>query len=225
VFGSFVAALLPLVIGGVAIVGTFAELAFLGSVTDVSIFAINLTTALGLGLGIDYALFMVSRFREQLAAGDEVPDAVARTVATAGRTIVFSAATVAAALAALLVFPQYFLRSFAYAGISVVVVAAVAATVVLPAVLTVLGPRVNAGRIRRQSRGLTGAESPFWRRVATRVWRRPVLIGLPVVALLLALGVPFLRVHFGTPDDRVLPTSAPARQVGDALRTNFVVND
>src|SRR5205814_8794189 len=120
VFGRVVRALLPLAIGLVAIMGTFAELAFLGSVTDVSIFAINLTTALGLGLGIDYALFIVSRFREQLAAGDDVPDAVGRTVATAGRTVIFSAGTVAAALAALLVFPQYFLRSFAYAGIGVV---------------------------------------------------------------------------------------------------------
>ena len=224
-FATAVAALLPIAIGVVAIFGTLAVLFLLGSVTDVSIYALNLTTALGLGLAIDYALLMVSRYREQLAAGDDPVVAVRRSVQTAGRTIVFSAAAVAAALAALLVFPVYFLRSFAYAGISVVVVAAVAATVVLPAVLTVLGRRVNAGRIRRRSRGLTGAESPFWRQVATRVWRRPVLIGLPVVALLLALGVPFLRVHFGTPDDRVLPTSAPARQVGDALRTNFVVND
>jgi RND superfamily putative drug exporter len=224
-FATAVAALLPIAIGVVAILGTLAVLFVLGSVTDVSIYALNLTTAMGLGLAIDYALLMVNRYREQLAAGDEPSVAVRRSLQTAGRTIVFSSAAVAAALAALLVFPVYFLRSFAYAGISVVVVAAVAATVVLPAVLTVLGRRVNAGRIRRQSRGLTGAESPFWRRMATRVWRRPVLIGLPVVALLLVLGVPFLRVHFGTPDDRVLPTSAPARQVGDALRTNFVVND
>jgi RND superfamily putative drug exporter len=224
-FATAVAALLPIAIGVVAIFGTLAVLFVLGSVTDVSIYALNLTTALGLGLAIDYALLMVNRYREQLAAGDEPSVAVRRSLQTAGRTIVFSSAAVAAALAALLVFPVYFLRSFAYAGISVVVVAAVAATVVLPAVLTVLGRRVNAGRIRRRSRGLTGAESPFWRRMATRVWRRPVLIGLPVVALLLVLGVPFLRVHFGTPDDRVLPTSAPARQVGDALRTNFVVND
>ncbi|HEY1569725.1 MAG TPA: MMPL family transporter, partial [Pseudonocardiaceae bacterium] len=224
-FATAVAALLPIAIGVVAIFGTLAVLFVLGSVTDVSIYALNLTTAMGLGLAIDYALLMVSRYREQLAAGDDPAQAVRRSVQTAGRTIIFSAAAVAAALAALLVFPVYFLRSFAYAGISVVVVAAVAATVVLPAALTVLGPRVNAGKIRSRARGLTGAESPFWRQVATRVWRRPVLIGLPVVALLLVLGAPFLRVHFGTPDDRVLSTSAPARQVGDALRTNFTVND
>jgi RND superfamily putative drug exporter len=224
-FATAVAALLPIAIGVVAIFGALATLFVLGSLTNVSIYALNLTTALGLGLGIDYALLMVNRYREQLAAGDEPADAVRHSVQTAGRTIAFSAAAVAAALAALLVFPVYFLRSFAYAGISVVVVAAIAATVVLPAVLSVLGPRVNAGRVRRRSRGLSGAESPFWRLVASGVWRRPLLAGLPVVALLLLLAVPFLHVHFGTPDDRVLPTSAPARQVGDALRTNFVVND
>jgi RND superfamily putative drug exporter len=224
-FATAVAALLPVAIGVVAIFGTLAVLFVLGSVTNVSIYALNLTTALGLGLAIDYALLMVSRYREQLAAGDDPAQAVRRSVQTAGRTIIFSAAAVAAALAALLVFPVYFLRSFAYAGISVVVVAAVAATVVLPAVLTVLGRRVNSGRVLRRSRGLSGAESPFWRRVASGVWRRPILVGLPVVALLLVLGAPFLRVHFGTPDDRVLPTSAPAREVGDALRTNFSVND
>ncbi len=147
-FGSLVSALLPLAVGGVAILGTFAELYLLGSVTDVSIFAINLTTALGLGLGIDYALFIVSRFREQLAAGDDVPTAVARTVATAGRTVIYTAVAVMAALAALLVFPLYFLRSFGYAGIGVVAIAALGALVLLPALLAVLGHRVNAGRVR-----------------------------------------------------------------------------
>ena len=116
-------------------------------VTDVSIFAINLTTALGLGLGIDYALLMVSRFREELAAGRDVADAVARTTATAGRTIAFSALTVAAALSAMLVFPVYFLKSFAYAGVGVTIFAALSALIVLPALLAVLGHRVNAGRI------------------------------------------------------------------------------
>ncbi len=147
-FGSLVSALLPLAVGGVAILGTFAELYLLGSVTDVSIFAINLTTALGLGLGIDYALFIVSRFREQLAGGDDVPTAVARTVATAGRTVIYTAVAVMAALAALLVFPLYFLRSFGYAGIGVVAIAAIGALVLLPALLAVLGHRVNAGRVR-----------------------------------------------------------------------------
>jgi putative drug exporter of the RND superfamily len=222
-FGSIVAALLPLVIGGVAIVGTFAELSLLGSATDVSIFAINLTTALGLGLGIDYAFFMVSRFREQLAGGDSTPDAVARTVATAGRTIAFSAATVAAALAAMLIFPLYFLRSFAYAGIGVVAIAAVSALVVAPALLALLGARVNAAKLP-WSRADRGAMSPWWGRLAAGVMRRPVRSALPVVVLLLALASPLLGVRFGTPDPGVLRSSAPSRQVTDTIATSFPGN-
>ncbi|HEY7223833.1 MAG TPA: MMPL family transporter [Micromonosporaceae bacterium] len=222
-FGSLVSALLPLAVGGVAILGTFAELDLLGSVTDVSIFAINLTTALGLGLGIDYALFLVSRFREQLAAGDSVPEAVARTVATAGRTVVFTAVAVMAALAALLVFPLYFLRSFGYAGIGVVAIAALGALVLLPALLAILGHRVNAGRVRL-SRATQGAASPFWGRLAGSVMRRPALLALPVLALLLTAGSPLLGVVYGTPDEGVLHSSTPGRQVSDALATRFPGN-
>ena len=222
-FGSVVAASLPIVIGLIAIVATLAVLFLLGSVTNVSIYALNLTTAMGLGLGIDYALLMVNRYREELAGGMTVQESVQRAVATAGRTIVFSAATVAAALAALLVFPVYFLRSFAYAGISVVAVATLSALIVLPALLALLGPRVNALAVRNRE-SLGRAESPFWRRIAASVMRRPLATGLPIVALLIVLGIPFLHVQFGTPDDRVLPTSSAARQVGDALRTNFHAN-
>jgi RND superfamily putative drug exporter len=222
-FGSFVSALLPLAVGGVAILGTFAELAILGSVTDVSIFAINLTTALGLGLGIDYALFMVSRFREQLAAGQSVPDAVAHTVATAGRTVIYTALAVMAALAALLVFPLFFLRSFGYAGIGVVAIAALGALVLLPALLAVLGHRVNAGRVRFLRTAEANA-SPFWGRLAGRVMRRPALLGLPVVGLLLLAGSPLLGVVFGTPDQGVLHTNVASRQVADALATRFPGN-
>ncbi|HKE63698.1 MAG TPA: MMPL family transporter [Micromonosporaceae bacterium] len=222
-FGSVVAALLPLAIGGIAILGTFAELFVLGSVTSVSVFAINLTTALGLGLGIDYALFMVSRFREQLSAGEPPPLAVARTVATAGRTIVFSAATVAAALAALLVFPLYFLRSFAYAGIGVVVIAAISALVVAPALLAVLGHRVNAGRLP-WSRAARGAASAWWGRVAGVVMRRPGRTALPVVGLLVLLAVPLFGARFGTPDPGVLRANAPSRVVADTLSTRFPGN-
>ena len=219
-FGSVVAAALPIALGLLAIISTLAVLFLLGSVTDVSIYALNLTTAMGLGLAIDYALLMVSRYREELASGVPVGEAVQRAVATAGRTIVFSAGTVAAALAALLVFPVYFLRSFAYAGISVVAVSTASALIVLPALLAVLGTRVNALQVRK-GRNLGRAESPFWRRIARTVMRRPWATGLPVVALLVVLGIPFLHVHFGTPDDRVLPTSSAARQVGDSLRSNF----
>jgi RND superfamily putative drug exporter len=222
-FGSVVSALLPLAIGGLAILGTFAELYLLGSVTDVSIFAINLTTALGLGLGIDYALFLVSRFREQLAAGHAVPEAVARTVATAGRTVIFTAVAVMAALAALLVFPLYFLRSFGYAGIGVVAIAALGALVVLPALLAVLGQRVNALRLP-WSRAVTGAASPWWGRLAARVMRRPALFALPVIALLLLAASPLLGVHFGTPDQGVLRSTVDSRVVSDTLVSQFPGN-
>jgi RND superfamily putative drug exporter len=227
-FGSVVAAALPVSIGLVSILATLAVLWVLGSLTNVSIYALNLTTAMGLGLAIDYSLLMVNRYREELAAGQEVAEAVRRSVATAGRTIAFSAATVAAAMAALLVFPVYFLRSFAYAGISVVALATVGALIVLPALLNVLGYRVNALPVRigarRRLPAFGQAESPFWRRTADGVMRHPIAAGLPVVVILVVLGLPFLHVHFGTPDDRVLPTSAAARQVGNALRTNFSTN-
>ncbi|KUJ41264.1 hypothetical protein ACZ90_67970 [Streptomyces albus subsp. albus] len=224
VFGSLVAALLPLAIGLIAIAGTFAELSVLGSLTDVSVFSINLTTALGLGLGIDYALLLVSRFREQLAAGAEVPDAVRRTVATAGRTIVFSAATVVAALAALLIFPPYFLRSFAYAGIGVVIVAVLGALFVMPPLLAVLGHRVNKGRLPWAA-STRGSDAPLWGRLAGAVMRRPALIALPVLAVLLLLASPLLGVTFGTPDERVLPEDADSRTVATQLKRDFAQDD
>jgi RND superfamily putative drug exporter len=223
VFGSVVAALLPLVVGGIAVLGTFAELSVLGSLTDVSVFAINLTTALGLGLGIDYALLTVNRFREELAGGVNTRSAVINTVASAGRTIAFSAATVAVALAALLLFPLYFLRSFAYAGIGVIVIAMIGAVVVLPALLMVLGPRVNAGRVPWKRR--LNTISPFWARLAGSTMKRPLRAAVPVLVLLILAAVPLLNVQFGTPDERVLPTSASSRVVGDMLRADFPQND
>ncbi|AKH86111.1 membrane protein [Streptomyces sp. CNQ-509] len=223
-FGSVIAALLPLAIGLVAIFGTFAELWVLGSLTDVSVFSVNLTIALGLGLGIDYGLLLVSRFREQLAAGDEVPAAVRRTVATAGRTIAFSSATIVAALAALLVFPQYFLRSFAYAGIGVVAISAISALVIIPALLAVLGHRVNRGRIPG-ARAMRRPDAPLWGRIAGAVMRRPALTALPVLGVLLLAASPLLGVSYGTPDERVLPESAQSRQVATELREDFAVDD
>ncbi|WP_433626162.1 MMPL family transporter [Nocardia sp. CA-120079] len=219
-FGNVVAALLTQVVGGIAILGTFTELSILGSVTDVSIYAVNLTTGLGLGLAVDYGLLMVSRFRERRAAGAEPDDAVIAAVSTAGRTIAFSAATVVAALSALVIFPQYFLRSFAYGGIGVVAISAVAAVVVLPALLTVLGARTDAWRVPGV-RGIRGDATPFWAGVAGFAMRRPLLAGVPVVAVLLLAAAPLLHVQFGTPDDRVLPTSTEVRQVGDAMRDDF----
>ncbi|WP_239333460.1 MMPL family transporter [Frankia sp. CiP3] len=221
-FGSAVAALLPLVVGVVGIFGGFAILFVLGSVTDVSIFSVNLTTAMGLGLGIDYTLLMVSRFREELAAGSERADAVATTMRTAGRTILFSGATVAVALAVMLVFPPFFLKSMAYTGIAVTIFSVLSAIVVVPAMLMLLGPRVNALRVGRARPGSgQAAESRVWRAIAAAVMRRPVIVGVPVIALLVALGSPFLHVSFGRPDDRVLRDTASSRQVGDIIRADF----
>ncbi len=223
-FGSLVAALLPLAIGLIAILGTFAELFVLGSVTDVAIYAINLTTALGMALGIDYALLMVSRFREELGRGQEPAQAVVRSVRTAGRTIVFSGATVVAALAVLLIFPLYFLRSFAYAGIGVVLIAVAAAVVVLPALLAVLGRRVNAGRLPWARNREPSTAAPFWGRLAGQAMRRPVLIAIPVLAMLVLVALPLRHIQLGTPDDRVLPAATQSRAVGDVLRDDFTGN-
>jgi RND superfamily putative drug exporter len=229
VFGSLVASLLPLVTGLFAIVGTLAVLRIIAALTDVSIFAMNLTTALGLALAIDYSLLLVNRYREEVRAGRDRRDAIEHTVQTAGRTVLFSALTVALSLAAMLVFPLYFLTSFAYAGIAVVALAATAAIIVVPALLALFGERVDKLDLRKPVRRLFGRPAPkavpveqsFWYRIAGVVMRRAVPIGLAVIAFLLVLGAPFLGVRFGSPDDRVLPASAQVRQVGDEIRTQF----
>ncbi|MEV3993086.1 MMPL family transporter [Streptomyces sp. NPDC049837] len=228
VFGSAVAALLPLGIGIVAILGTNAVLRGLTEFTDVSVFAMNLTTALGLGLAIDYALFVVRRFREELAGGAGTGAAVATTLRTAGRTVLFSALTVAVSLAAMLVFPQYFLRSFAYAGIAVVLLAAAAALILLPAALLLLGHRVNALDLRplfARRKGKAGGtgEDPGagWARTATLVMRRAPLFAVGTAAGLVLLGLPFMGVKFGTADDRQLPSSAESRIVQEHIRDGF----
>ena len=223
VFGSVVAASLPLGIGALAVTGTFLVLRVLASFTQVSIFALNLTTAMGMGLAIDYSLFVVSRYREELRAGLLPADAIVRTVRTAGRTVIFSSLTVAVSLAAMLVFPLSFLRSFAYAGIAVVALAAVGAVVVLPALLAVLGRRVDTWVLWR--RPVKPEGTGFWHRVALAVMHRPVAVASAVVLVLLFLGAPFLNIAFGLPDDRNLPASASSRQVQDAIRTNFTSNE
>jgi putative drug exporter of the RND superfamily len=219
IFGSVVAATLPLAIGVLSIMGTFLVLRVISGMTDVSIYALNLTTALGLGLAIDYSLFVVSRYREELRAGHEVRDAVIRTVRTAGRTVAFSAMTVAASLCATLVFPFVFLRSFAYAGVAVAVLSGLFSAVVLPALLYVLGPRVNALTLRRQA--ITPPEEGVWHRIAMFVMRRPVPVATAVIVLLLVLGSPFMGLKLSQPDDRVLPESAQSRQVNDVVRNEF----
>jgi RND superfamily putative drug exporter len=221
-FGALIAALLPLMIGLIAIIGALAMLFVIGSVTDVSVFALNLTTAMGLGLAIDYALLVVNRFREELAGGKSTNDAVVKTMTTAGRTIVFSGATVAVALGALLVFAPFFLRSFAYAGIAVVMVAMVGAIVVLPAVLTLLGTRVD--KLKVFGRPPQYGESKAWHRLASTVYRRPLLTGLPVLILLIVMSLPLANISFATPDDRVMMDSS-SRVVGDAMRTQYLGNE
>ncbi|MFC9791658.1 MMPL family transporter [Streptomyces sp. NPDC127584] len=228
VFGSAVAALLPLGVGIVAILGTNAVLRGLTEITDVSVFAQNLTTALGLGLAIDYALFVVRRYREELAAGADTYTAVRTTLRTAGRTVLFSALTVAVSLSAMLVFPQYFLRSFAYAGIAVVLLAATAALTLLPAALVLLGDRVNALDLRRLLRrrrtpGARPAEGggAGWARAAALVMRRAPVFAVLTTAGLVLLGLPFLGVKFGTADDRQLPVTASSRVLQDELRHAF----
>jgi putative drug exporter of the RND superfamily len=223
VFGSVVAATLPLVIGGIAIVGSFLVLRVLTQFTDVSVFALNLITMLGLGLGIDYSLFVVSRFREEMRKGRPTDEAVVHTVATAGRTVAFSALTVVISLGALLLFPMTFLRSFAYAGIAVIVLAAIAAVVFLPALLAALGPRVDSLSLRR--RKPTSESDGFWHRVANGVMRRPLPIATAIIIVLLVLGAPFLGVEWGTVDHRVLPQNDAARRTTAAIADRFPVNN
>ena len=220
IFGSLVAASLPLGIGVISILGTFFVLRVIAAMTDVSIYSLNLTTAMGLGLAIDYALFVVSRYREETNAGAAPSEAVVRSVMTAGRTVIFSGLTVAASLAALLIFPLVFLRSFAYAGISVVAIAVVGAVVTLPALLAVLEGKVDSlALFKRRKKSQVG--EGFWHRLALGVMERPLIIGGTVVLLLLLLGAPFLNIKFGLPDDRVLPPQASSRQVHEDIRDNF----
>jgi RND superfamily putative drug exporter len=219
IFGSVVAASLPIVVGVLSIVGTFLVLRLLSGVTEVSIYALNLTTMLGLGLAIDYSMFIISRYREELRGGYEPREAIVRTLRTAGRTVVFTALTVAASLCATLVFPFAFLRSMAYAGVAVALLAGVFSLVVLPAILMVLGHRVNSLTLWRRS--VTPPEAGVWHRVATFVMRRPVPVATAVTVLLLVMGAPFLGLQLSTPDDRVLPESAESRQAHDVIREEF----
>jgi len=239
IFGGLAAASLPLAVGAAGILGSFTVLRLLTLFGTVSVFSVNITTILGLGLGIDYGLFMVVRFREELRRQPTVEDAVARTVATAGRTIAVSGITVAVALVSLMLFPQVFLRSMGYGGVATVAVDMIAALTLLPALLAVLGPRVNALRVRRSvglgaagSSGADPAADPAaepgsgggWARLARGVMRRPVVFVVVITLGLLALGLPFLRISWGGTDARALPATAQARQVTEALNRDFPVN-
>ena len=229
VFGGALAAAVPLVVGGMAILGALAVLRGVTYFTDVSIFAMNLSAAMGLALAIDYTLLIISRYRDELADGASRDDALVQTMATAGRTVLFSATIVALSMAVMVVFPMAFLKSFAYAGLATVAFAALAALFVTPAALVLLGDRLQAFDIGRLVRRILNRQEPVGRAVEQHAlyrWTKTVMrhalpAGLAVVALLLLLGSPFLGVRWGFPDDRVLPESASAHQVGDEMRTEF----
>src|SRR6476620_815843 len=224
-FRSAVAALLPLLIGGLAIVGTFLLLRLANEAVDVSIFALNLTTGLGLGLAIDYSLFVVSRYREEIAKSGPGLAAMRRVLATAGRTVFFSSLTVSAALASLLVFPQRFLYSMGLGGALVALFASVISLTVLPAVLALLGNRVNSWSPsflqRRAQRDATATEEGFWYRLSRLVMRRPIGIATVTAVVLIVLGIPFFSIKFTSVDAQVLPESASARQVDNVMRAQF----
>jgi RND superfamily putative drug exporter len=224
-FRSLVASVLPLMIGALAIVGTFLILRIASEFGSISIFALNLTTALGLGLAIDYSLFIVSRYREEIARSGPGLAAMRRVLATAGRTVFFSSLTVSAALASLLVFPQRFLYSMGLGGALVALFAALISLTVLPAVLTMLGTRVNAGApkfLQRRAEADTEVdENGFWYRLSRFVMRRPLPVATLSALLLIVMGLPFLNIKFNTVDPTVLPESASARQAYDTISERF----
>jgi uncharacterized membrane protein YdfJ with MMPL/SSD domain len=228
VFRGVLAALLPLAVGITGILISFLVMRAVNEVEPMSIFSLNLITGLGLGLAIDYSLFMVSRFREELEKGLDTAAALRATVTTAGRTVLFSAVTVAAALAALLVFPLRFLYSMGVGGIVCSLAAALVSLTLLPALLAALGPRVNALTPKRwraaARREATAERSGFWYRLSRTVMRRPALIAAFTAALLIAMGIPFLSIKFTGVDPSVLPSDSSGRVVDDALRREFPPN-
>ncbi|NBE54821.1 MMPL family transporter [Streptomyces sp. YC537] len=241
IYRRFNAALLTLGMGLFSVITTLALMRLLTYVTDVSTFAANLTLVMGIGLGVDYSLFVISRFREELAAGREVAEATRQAVGRAGRTVAFSGLTVIVSLACLLLFPFPFLRSFAYSGIAVVLTSVFAALVILPAALARLGHRIRRKHPQRgaaqlhkkqlnekqpdekrlDEKGSTG----WWHTTALRMMRRPLAYGIPVLAVLLALAAPALGISFGAPDDRVLPADTSSRVVQDRIRADFAAEE
>ncbi|MBV9640988.1 MAG: MMPL family transporter [Mycobacteriaceae bacterium] len=215
VFGGLVAAMIPLAVGCFAILGSMAILRLLAGVTEVSVFAVNLAVCMGLALAIDYSLLIVSRYREEIGAGAQPEEAINRTLRTAGRTVTYSAVTVGLCLAVMAFFPMYAVRSLAYGGVAVVVFAALASVFVAPATILVSGERIAKGRVRR------GLPANMWYRWARAVMRRPGISVVATAVPLLVVALPFLHARFGFPDDRILPPTSTARQVGDQIRANF----
>ncbi|MEY9862666.1 putative membrane protein YdfJ with MMPL/SSD domain [Catenulispora sp. GAS73] len=233
VFGNLVAALMPPLIGGLAVLGAFTAIRVIEQYTTVSTFAISIVTILGLGLAVDYGLFIVTRFREELDAGQEVRPALARTMATAGRTVAVSGLLVALALSSLLIYPQVFLRSMGFGGAAAVLVAMIASLTVLPALLAILGRRVDALALpwARRRKLRTGSVAPAdpdsgrWAKIAGSVMRRPVVYLVAVLVVLGVLAAPVLNVHFGGVDERMLPAGTQSRVVSEKLASDFPGGD
>ncbi len=245
VFRSVVAAILPALVGGGAVVVSLALIFGLGHITPLSIFVLNITTLFGLGLGVDYSLFMVSRFREELSHGHSVEEAVAIAVATAGRAVTFSGFTVSIGLVGLIFFRINMLRSVGMGGVLVVLMSVFAAVTLLPAVLAIVGTRINAFPVRipgwrkgvgarliapqpsdtATQKSKIEAHRGFWYRLSNLVMRYPVRILVPVLLFLIALGAPFLGVRFSAPDASILPASVPSRAAYDLLATRFNANE
>lgn len=219
VFGALTASAMPLVVGVTAILGTFFGLYLLTLVTDVSIFALNLTTGLGLGLGIDYALLIVNRFREELHRGVEREQAIVNTMKSAGKTVFYSGLTVVLTLSSLVFFPMNFLKSMGYAGAIVVALAVVGALVPLPALLMILGEKINKGVVRRQA--IVPKEEGGWARLSRFVMRKPVSVATISLAFLAILIAPIANIQFSQVDSRVLPASDPAYQASAFIAENF----
>lgn len=226
IFGGLVAAGMPLLIGVLSILGSLALTRLVTEITDVSTFAVNTITLLSLGMGIDYSLLIINRFREHLRAGKDTRAALAATMTTAGRTVLVSGTMICLSLASLLIFPQVFLRSMGLGGIAAVLLAMTGALTVLPALLAVLGPRINALRIplpgrNRRTRQAADPSSGVWARLARAVMRRPVRYLVAVVAVLAILAIPFGHAHFGGTDERILPSGSGPRVVAARIQTEF----
>jgi putative drug exporter of the RND superfamily len=232
VFGSVMAAMLPIIVAVAALVATMAVLRTLSMLTDVSVFALNLATALCLALAIDYSLLIINRYREHVSAGLSRDQAVVATMTTTGRTVTYSALTVAALTATMIVFPMPFLRSMAYAGLVGAGVSLAGALLVVPAVIVLLGDRIDAcdirkpirRRLRRPHTPVTAPQDCFFHRIANYAMRHAVAVVVVITTLLVVLGLPSVGMKLGYPDDRVLPASAPSRQAGDVLREHFTQN-
>jgi RND superfamily putative drug exporter len=219
VFGGLVASAMPLLVGVSAILGSFLIIYLLTLFTGVSVFALNLITGLGLGLGIDYSLLIVNRFREELHAGKSVNEAIKRTVATAGKTVFYSGLTIVITLASLMLFPLMFLKSFGYAGVTVVIMAVLGSLVALPALLAILGNRIDKAVVRKSA--ITPKEDGRWAQTARFVMRKPVSV---VVLCLIALGVfaaPITNIVFSQVDSRVLPANNPAAYASQLITERF----